>query len=86
MIGFTKSLAREVGRVGVTVNAVSPGFIDTELTKTLSEDQREQIVRRSALRRLVRTEDVADMVAFLMGSAGRNITGTVMTVDAGASA
>jgi 3-oxoacyl-[acyl-carrier protein] reductase len=86
MIGFTKSLAREVGRVGVTVNAVAPGFIDTELTKTLSEDQREQIARRSALRRLARTEDVADMVAFLMGSAGRNITGTVMTVDAGASA
>ena len=86
MIGFTKSLAREVGRLGVTVNAVAPGFMDTELTKSMDEAQRGQIARRSALQRLVEVEDVAEAVAFLMGPAARNITGTVMTVDAGNTA
>src|SRR6202140_3956205 len=52
MIGFTRSLAREVGRMGVNVNAVAPGFLDTEMTQGLKEEQRQQIVRRSALRRL----------------------------------
>ena len=86
MIGFTKSLAREVGRLGVTVNAVAPGFMDTELTKSMDEAQRSQIARRSALQRLVEVEDVAEAVAFLMGPGARNITGTVMTVDAGNTA
>jgi 3-oxoacyl-[acyl-carrier protein] reductase len=86
MIGFTKSLAREVGRLGITVNAIAPGFIDTELTAGLGEDGREQVVRRSALRRLVEVEDVARLAAFLMGEGGRNITGAVMTVDAGNTA
>ena len=86
MIGFTKSLAREVGRLGVTVNAIAPGVMDTELTQSLTEDQRQQVVRRSALRRLAEIEDVAHMVNFLMGDGGRNITGAVMTVDAGATA
>jgi 3-oxoacyl-[acyl-carrier protein] reductase len=86
MIGFTKSLAREVGRLGVTVNAIAPGFIDTELTAGLGEEGREQVMRRSALRRLAEVEDVAAMTDFLMGDGGRNITGTVMTIDAGNTA
>ena len=86
LVGFTRSLAREVGRVGVTVNAIAPGFIDTELTKGLGEAGRERVVARSALRRLADTRDVAAMAAFLMGEGGRNITGAVMTVDAGATA
>jgi 3-oxoacyl-[acyl-carrier protein] reductase len=86
MIGFTKSLAREVGRLGVTVNAVAPGFMDTDLTRSLDEGQRAQIARRSALQRLVDVEDVASAVSFLMSDAARNITGTVMTVDAGNTA
>jgi 3-oxoacyl-[acyl-carrier protein] reductase len=86
MIGFTKSLAREVGRLGITVNAVAPGFIDTELTAGLGEDGREQVKRRSALRRLAEPEDVAAIVELLMGDGGRNITGAVMTVDAGNTA
>lgn len=86
MIGFTKSLAREVGRLGVTVNAVAPGFMDTDLTRSLDEGQRAQIARRSALQRLVDVEDVANAVSFLMSDAAKNITGTVMTVDAGNTA
>ena len=86
LLGFTRSLAREMGRVGVTVNAIAPGFIDTELTKGLGEEGRDKIVARSALRRLAEPQDVAAMAAFLMSEAARNITGTVMTVDAGGTA
>jgi 3-oxoacyl-[acyl-carrier protein] reductase len=86
MIGFTRSLAREVGRAGITVNAVAPGFVDTEMTKGLTEDHREQIARRSALRRLVEVDDVAAAVEYLLSDGARNVTGTVITVDAGNTA
>jgi 3-oxoacyl-[acyl-carrier protein] reductase len=86
LIGFTKSLAREVGRAGITVNAVAPGFIETALTAGLDEQKRQQIARRSALQRLADPRDVANTVEFLMGEGGRNITGTVITVDAGNTA
>ena len=86
LIGFTRSLAREVGRCGVTVNAVAPGFLDTEMTQGLEGDRREQVVRRSALRRLPAVDDVADAVEFLLGSKAKSITGTVLTVDAGNTA
>lgn len=86
MVGFTRSLAREVGRCDVTVNAVAPGFMPTEMTASMDEAQRDQVARRSALRRLPEVTDVAAMVVFLMGEGGRNITGTVMTVDAGNTA
>jgi 3-oxoacyl-[acyl-carrier protein] reductase len=84
--GFTRSLAREVGKVGITVNAIAPGFIDTELTHNLAPEQRQRIAGRSALRRLPETDDVASMVEYLLGEGGRNITGTVLTVDAGNTA
>ena len=83
MLGFTRSLARELGPLGFTVNAVAPGFVDTEMTRDLGELQREQIVRRSALRRLAEIGDVANAVEFLLDDKARNITGTVLTVDAG---
>jgi 3-oxoacyl-[acyl-carrier protein] reductase len=86
LVGFTRSLAREVGRVGVTVNAIAPGFVDTELTRGLGDEGRAKIVARSALRRLAEPADVAAMTAYLMSEAARNITGTVMTVDAGSTA
>jgi 3-oxoacyl-[acyl-carrier protein] reductase len=86
MVGFTRSLAREVGRLGVNVNAVAPGFMDTEMTKNMDADRRAQIARRSALRRFPSTEDVADAVEFLLGDKSKSITGTVMTVDAGTTA
>jgi 3-oxoacyl-[acyl-carrier protein] reductase len=84
--GFTRSLAREVGKLGITVNAIAPGFVDTELTQSLSDDQRKRIAGRSALRRLPETDDVARMVEYLLGDGGRNITGSILTVDAGNTA
>ncbi|ABD05704.1 3-oxoacyl-acyl carrier protein reductase [Rhodopseudomonas palustris HaA2] len=85
-LGFTRSLAREVGRLGITVNAIAPGFIDTELTKGLAGDGRDKIAGRSALRRLPEVDDVARMVEYLLGDGGRNITGAVQTIDAGNTA
>ncbi len=86
LIGFTRSLAREAGRMGVNVNAVAPGFVDTEMTQSLGEEGRERIVRRSALRRMAEVEDVANAVEFLLSCKSKNITGTVLTVDAGSTA
>jgi 3-oxoacyl-[acyl-carrier protein] reductase len=86
LIGFTRSLAREVGRLGVNVNAVAPGFMDTDMTRELTDDRRDQVVRRSALRRFPEVDDVADAVEFLLAPRSRSITGTVLTVDAGATA
>ena len=84
--GFTRSLAREVGKLGITVNAIAPGFIDTELTENLPEQARNRIAGRSALRRLPECDDVARMVEYLLGEGGRNITGAVLTIDAGNTA
>jgi 3-oxoacyl-[acyl-carrier protein] reductase len=86
MLGFTRSLAREVGRLGINVNAVAPGFMDTDMTHGLADAQRKQVMRRSALRRLADVEDVANAVEFLLGDKARSISGTVLTVDAGATA
>ncbi len=86
LIGFTKSLAREVGRLGITVNAVAPGFIATEMTAGLQDDDRARIAARAALRRLAEPADVANAVSYLLADHARNITGTVLTVDAGATA
>jgi 3-oxoacyl-[acyl-carrier protein] reductase len=86
LIGFTRSLAREVGRCGVTVNAVAPGFLDTDMTAGMDAERRDRVARRSALRRLTGVDDVADAVEFLLGSKAASITGTVLTVDAGTTA
>jgi 3-oxoacyl-[acyl-carrier protein] reductase len=86
LIGFTRSLARELGGLGVTVNAIAPGFIDTEMTSDLGEHQREKIARRSAMRRMAEVDDVANAVEFLLSDRAKNITGTTMTVDAGNTA
>jgi 3-oxoacyl-[acyl-carrier protein] reductase len=86
LLGFTRSLAREVGPLGITVNAVAPGFVSTEMTREMDEEQREQIARRSALKRLPEPVDVAAAVQFLLSDAARNITGVTLTVDAGNTA
>jgi 3-oxoacyl-[acyl-carrier protein] reductase len=86
LIGFTRSLAREVGQLGITVNAIAPGFIATEMTHELDESQRQRIARRSALKRMADPIDVARGIEFLLGDGGRNITGTTLTIDAGNTA
>jgi 3-oxoacyl-[acyl-carrier protein] reductase len=84
--GLTRSLAREVGPLGITVNAVAPGFVDTALTEELGETARERIKRRSALRRMAEPADIAQAVEYLLSDAARNITGVTLTVDAGNTA
>ena len=86
LLGFTRSLARELGPLGITVNAVAPGFVDTEMTHDLDAKQRAQISRRSALKRMPDVADIANTVDFLFSESARNITGTVLTVDAGNTA
>lgn len=84
--GFTRSLAREVGPLGINVNAVAPGFVDTDMTQGLEARQRDQVMRRSALRRLAEVDDIANAVEFLLDAKAKNITGTMLTVDAGSTA
>ena len=86
LVGFTRALAREVGRRGVTVNAIAPGFVNTDMTGGMDNEERSRIARRSALKRLPDVDDVANGVAYLLSDAGKNVTGTVLTVDAGATA
>ena len=86
LLGFNRSLARELGPLGITVNAIAPGFVDTEMTHSLAPADRAKIERRSALHRMPDVEDVADLVEYLFSAKAKNITGTTMTVDAGNTA
>ena len=83
LVGFTKSLAREVGSRGITVNAVAPGFIDTAMTQTLNEAQQEEILRQIPLKRMGAPEDIAHAVDFLASKKADYITGTVLHVNGG---
>jgi 3-oxoacyl-[acyl-carrier protein] reductase len=83
IIGFTRSVAREVASRGITVNAVAPGFIETDMTARLSEKQRQDIASRIPLGFLGTPEDVASVAAFLAGEDSRYITGQVISVDGG---
>jgi 3-oxoacyl-[acyl-carrier protein] reductase len=83
IIAFSKSLAREVGSRGITVNVVAPGFIDTDMTRALSEDQRKALEATIALGRLGQPADIAKAVAFLASPAANYITGETMHVNGG---
>lgn len=83
MIGFTKSLAREVGSRNITVNVVAPGFIDTDMTKILPEEQRASLLAQVPLGRLGQGQDIADSVAFLASDAAAYITGETLHVNGG---
>ena len=83
MIGFTKSLAREIGSRAITVNAVAPGFIDTDMTRALTEDQRQVLIEQIPLNRLGYTEEVAKAVAFLASEDANYITGETLNVNGG---
>ena len=84
--GFTKSLSREVGKAGITVNCVAPGYMQTEMTNSLQGDKLESIKRRSPLGRLATPDDAAGAVLYLLSEQAAAITGTTITVDAGSSA
>jgi 3-oxoacyl-[acyl-carrier protein] reductase len=86
MLGFSKSLSRELGKGGVTVNSIAPGYMQTEMTKSLSGEKLKSIERRSSLGTLVTVDDVAGSVVFLLSKDARFITGTTLTVDAGSTA
>ncbi len=81
--GFTRALAQEVGSRGITVNAVAPGFIDTDMTRDLAEAQRQAMVERTAVRRMGSVDDVAAAVSFLASDAAGYITGEVLHVNGG---
>ncbi|MDC0599538.1 3-oxoacyl-ACP reductase FabG [Candidatus Pseudothioglobus singularis] len=83
MIGFTKSLAREVGVRGITVNAVAPGFIKTDMTDNLPNDQKESLASQIPLGRLGTSEEIAQAVLFLAGDGGSYITGQTLHVNGG---
>ena len=83
MMGFTRSLAREVGSRGITVNVVAPGFIDTDMTRALGEAQREVLLKDIPLARLGDTQDIAEAVAFLAQSSAAYITGQTLHVNGG---
>ena len=83
IIAFSKSLAREIGSRGITVNVVAPGFIDTDMTRALSEDQRTALLGQIALGRLGAAEDIANAVAFLASPAAAYVTGETLHVNGG---
>ena len=83
IIGFTKSLARELGSRNILVNAVAPGFIETDMTAVLSDSVRDEIAKKISLRRMGSAEDVAGVVEFLCGEASSYVTGTVIPVTGG---
>lgn len=86
MQGFTKSLARELGKAKITVNTIAPGYMQTAMTAGLQGEKLESIKRRSALKHLATVEDVGGTVTYLLSNDAKNITGTTITVDAGSTA
>ena len=83
ILAFTRSLARELGKANITVNSVSPGFLDTEMTASIGDTQLESIRRRSPAGKLASVDDVAHAIAFLLSDSAQSITGTDLVVDAG---
>lgn len=86
LIGFTKSLSRELGKANITVNCIAPGYMDTDMTKGIAADKLLSIKRRSPSGKLATVESVSASVSFLLGDGGDMINGTTITVDAGSTA
>jgi len=86
LIGFTKSLARELGKRNITVNAVAPGYMQTDMTSEIQEEKLHSIQRRSPMKKLATPEDVANGISFLLSPAANSITGITLTIDCGSTA
>ena len=86
LAGFTRSLAREVGKANITVNTLAPGYMETDMTTALQGEKLESIRRRSPLGHLAKVEDAAYAVSYLLSEKAASITGTTITVDAGSTA
>lgn len=86
MVGFTRSLAREVGKAGITANVVAPGYMETDMTAGLEGEKLAAIRRRSPLGHLAEPADIGFAVSYLLSDHAVNVTGTVLTVDAGSTA
>ena len=83
LIGMTKSLAKEIGSKNINVNAIAPGFIDTDMTRVLNEDQKKNIISQVTLKRFGQVEDIANLAVFLASNKSNYITGQVIHVDGG---
>lgn len=83
IVGFTKSLAQEIGSRGITVNVVAPGFIDTDMTNALPDMVKEEMLKRIPMKRLGKAEDIAEVVAFLASNSANYITGETIHVNGG---
>ena len=81
--GLTRALARENGRRNITVNSIAPGYLDTEMSSTLSDKKREQIIRRTPMHRLGQVDDITPLVGFLLSDGASFITGQTITIDGG---
>lgn len=86
LIGFTKSLSREVGKMGVIVNSVSPGYLETEMTQGIDEKNKSKILNRSPFKRLADVDDVAELILFLVSKGSYSIHGHNFIVDGGSTA
>jgi 3-oxoacyl-[acyl-carrier protein] reductase len=85
LIGFTKSVARELATRGITVNALAPGFIETDMTRVVNDTVRQEMLKRIPMNKMGQPEDIAEAALFLAGPGGRYITGQVLAVDGGMS-
>lgn len=85
LLGFTRSLAREVGRLGITVNSLCPGYMETDMSAGIPDDKMKSIIRRSPLGELATVEDVSAAALYLLSSGGARVTGIDLTVDGGSS-
>jgi 3-oxoacyl-[acyl-carrier protein] reductase len=83
MLGFSKSLAQEIASRGITVNVVAPGFIDTDMTQSLPSLVREEMLKRIPMKRFGKTQDIAELVAFLASDCASYITGETIHVNGG---